>query len=156
MSEDLSPFLPHLCVIKIPHLNVRKRFDRVDFLDDLKFLGELSVGLLECQTEEFSILLRDLSHCETWSVKMASEKKRRKREGVEETKHGMRCESPPIFCFIFRSFSWTVLEFLCPSATCCTNTLISLSSCILLSAYLCICLAAWKHRHPRSATTYFC
>ena len=50
----------------------------------------------------------------------------------------------PISCLNLCSFSLALFEFLCPSATCCTSSLISFSSCSRCSAYFLISSAVYK------------
>lgn len=50
----------------------------------------------------------------------------------------------PISCLNLWSFSFANFEFLCPSATCCTNSFIPFSSCSRCSAYFFISSAVYK------------
>lgn len=59
----------------------------------------------------------------------------------------------PISCLNLCSFSLAIFEFLCPSATCWTSSLISFSSCSLCSAYFLISSAVYK-RNSTSMHNY--
>lgn len=86
--------------------------------------------------------------------------------------HFMPCENSmqyisftifvPIRCLISCSLSLAALEFLWPSATCCTSSLISFSSFIRFSAYFRISCAVWTnhtlhhHKHNTDWVMYCC
>lgn len=73
------------------------------------------------------------------------------RDDIHEGEgHSLKCHDMkggarlPISCLKVCSFSFAIFEFLCPSATCCTNSLISFTSCSLCSAYILISSAVYK------------
>lgn len=68
---------------------------------------------------------------------------------------GVKRGDAPIDCLSSCNLCLAAFVFLCPSATCCTRSLISFSSCSLFLAYLCISWAVYEKQQSQRKQAVF-